>query len=75
MALKTALIVDDSKLARITLRKKLDKLDVDVDLAESAEQAISMLQEKRPDIVFMDHLMPDMDGLVTTLHFIEAPLH
>ena len=66
MALKTALIVDDSKLARITLRKKLDKLGVEVELAESAAQAIDMIQTARPDIVFMDHLMPEMDGFEAT---------
>src|SRR5690606_17138737 len=30
--------------------------------AESAEQAIEYLGGQRPDVIFMDHLMPGMDG-------------
>jgi CheY-like chemotaxis protein len=33
-----------------------------VDTAESAEQALEYLQQARPDVIFMDHLMPGMDG-------------
>ncbi len=73
MALSTALIVDDSKLARITLRKKLEAHKLSVDMAESAEQAFSMLQEKKPDIVFMDHLMPDIDGFEATQKIRQMP--
>ncbi len=41
----------------------LEKYDIDVDMAESAEQAIEYLKGNRPDAIFMDHLMPGMDGL------------
>lgn len=41
----------------------LEKYDVEVDMAESAEQAIEYLNSNRPDAIFMDHLMPGMDGL------------
>ncbi len=41
----------------------LEKYDIEVDMAESAEQAIEYLQHDRPDAIFMDHLMPGMDGL------------
>lgn len=41
----------------------LEKYDIDVDMAESAEQAIEYLKANRPDAIFMDHLMPGMDGL------------
>jgi CheY-like chemotaxis protein len=59
---KTALIVDDSKTARVVLEKMLQEHDLDVDHAESAESALSYLSENRPDIIFMDHEMPGMDG-------------
>ncbi len=59
---KTALIVDDSKTARVVLEKMLEKHDLDVDHADSAESALSYLSENRPDIIFMDHEMPGMDG-------------
>ena len=63
MARKRALIVDDSKSARVILSRMLEKYDIEVDMSESAEQAIQYLQQNRPDAIFMDHLMPGMDGL------------
>ena len=59
---KTALIVDDSRTARIVLQQMLETHDLEVDTAESAEDALAYLGDKRPDIIFMDHLMPGMDG-------------
>jgi CheY-like chemotaxis protein len=63
MARKRALVVDDSKSARVILSRMLEKYDIEVDMAESAEQAIEYLKHERPDAIFMDHLMPGMDGL------------
>src|SRR5256885_13990210 len=62
MGAKRALIVDDSKSARVVLARALEKYDIDVDAAESAEAAIEYLSSNRPDVIFMDHLMPGMDG-------------
>jgi CheY-like chemotaxis protein len=63
MGQKRALVVDDSKSARVILSRMLEKYDIEVDMAESAEQAIEYLKLGRPDAIFMDHLMPGMDGL------------
>jgi CheY-like chemotaxis protein len=63
MGAKRALIVDDSKSARVFLARLLENYDIDVDSAESAEAAIEYLASNRPDVIFMDHLMPGMDGL------------
>jgi CheY-like chemotaxis protein len=59
---KTALIVDDSRSARVVLKKVLETHELDVDTAESAEDALEYLNDHRPDVIFMDHLMPGMDG-------------
>ncbi|MDH5175601.1 MAG: response regulator [Gammaproteobacteria bacterium] len=59
---KRALIVDDSRSARVILTRMLEQHDMTVDTAESAEQALEYLQRNRPDVIFMDHLMPGMDG-------------
>jgi CheY-like chemotaxis protein len=62
MAQKRALIVDDSRSARLFLARILEKHDIEVDSVESAEAAIGYLVSRRPDVIFMDHLMPGMDG-------------
>jgi CheY-like chemotaxis protein len=59
---KRALIVDDSRSARVILSRMLEQHGLAVDTAESAEQALDYLQQHRPDVIFMDHLMPGMDG-------------
>ena len=66
MSFNTALIVDDSKLARVALKKKLELRGLQIILAEGAKQALGLLENTPIDIVFMDHLMPDMDGFQAT---------
>ncbi|MEA2093379.1 MAG: response regulator [Pseudomonadota bacterium] len=62
MTNRLALVVDDSKTARITLKRMLDKQGLEVDTLESAQEALDYLIEKTPDVIFMDHMMPGMDG-------------
>jgi CheY-like chemotaxis protein len=59
---KRALIVDDSRSARVILSRMLEGYGLAVDSSESAEQALEYLRQGRPDVIFMDHLMPGMDG-------------
>ncbi len=60
---KRALVVDDSRSARVVLSRMLERYGILVDSAESAESALEYLKDRRPDVIFMDHLMPGMDGL------------
>ncbi len=62
MSGKLALVVDDSKSARVVLRRMLEKHAISVDTAESASDAFDYLDRRRPDVIFMDHMMPGMDG-------------
>lgn len=57
-----ALIVDDSKTARYALRLLLDRQNFTSDMVESGEQALEYLHTQTPDLIFMDHMMPGMDG-------------
>ncbi|QEP42253.1 response regulator [Ectothiorhodospiraceae bacterium BW-2] len=65
MAFSTALVVDDSKSARFFLRNLLKKEGISAEMAESGEEALQLLQQQRPELIFMDHMMPGMDGLAT----------
>lgn len=59
---KTALVVDDSKSARFALRKFLEGFNYQVETAENANEAYAALTRGLPDVVFMDHIMPGVDG-------------
>ncbi|MET0357619.1 MAG: response regulator, partial [Cellvibrio sp.] len=59
---KRALIVDDSSTAQYRLKKMLRSYNLDIDTADSGEAALRYLAHQSPDVVFMDHLMPGMDG-------------
>jgi CheY-like chemotaxis protein len=62
MTARRALVVDDSRSARAFLTRILERHELTVDAVESAEEAIEYLRQQRPDVIFMDHLMPGMDG-------------
>ncbi|PTU30744.1 response regulator [Stenotrophobium rhamnosiphilum] len=62
MAFKTALVVDDSKSARFSLRRFLENQYYKVETAESAEECYTVLRGLRPDVIFLDHVMPGADG-------------
>lgn len=67
MAIKNALLVDDSKVARFALSKLLESREMEVNMAGSAEEALEFLNShNRPDVIFMDHLMPGMNGVEAT---------
>lgn len=67
MTIKSALLVDDSKVARFALSKLLEKLNLKVDMVGSGEEALSFLKSNpSPDVIFMDHLMPGMNGVDAT---------
>lgn len=59
---KRALIVDDSSTAQYRLKKMLRAYSLDIDTADSGEAALRYLAHHSPDVIFMDHLMPGMDG-------------
>jgi CheY-like chemotaxis protein len=73
MTIKNALIVDDSKSARIMLQRLLEKMNLNTQAVESAEEALLYLEDQHPDIIFMDHMMPGMNGLEATLTIKSNP--
>ena len=64
------LIVDDELLIRKALTLSAEKRTHKVKSAENGIKGLRIWREFKPDLVFLDVLMPDMDGL-TVLH--QAP--
>ena len=73
MTIKQALIVDDSKSARVVLERMLIELALDVYCVETAVDALDYLKDHQPDVIFMDHMMPGMDGFEAVKHIKTNP--
>ena len=61
------LVVDDNFTNLKVLANLLKYTKVNVDVAESGKACLEMVAKKRYDLIFLDHMMPDMDG-IETLH-------
>ena len=59
------LAVDDNESNLLVIRKLLRETKVQLDTADSGEKALEMTLETSYDVIFMDHLMPEMDGIQT----------
>ncbi len=57
------LIVDDNVINRKVARSFLKNYGFDLTEAESGAEAIELVRAERYDIIFMDHMMPGMDGI------------
>lgn len=59
---ESVLVVDDSATVRAFMRAKLAPFGFDIDFAENGEDAIDMAQAKQYSCIFLDILMPGIDG-------------
>ena len=57
------LIVDDNDINRAVAKGVIEPLGMQVDLAASGAECIEKARNFRYDIIFMDHMMPEMDGI------------
>jgi DNA-binding response OmpR family regulator len=60
------LIVDDESHIRMLIEQTLEDLEddgVELLFAENGEQALEMIQREEPDLVFLDVMMPKMNGM------------
>ena len=60
------LVVDDNKLNLRAIEALLSLVSIKAKMAYSGKEAIGLVQREDFDIVFMDHMMPEMDGVETT---------
>lgn len=69
------LVVDDERFMRLQVRQVLQREGFEVFEAESGGQALACLDEVRPDLVLVDGLMPDMDGVECCRRILASPGH
>lgn len=60
------LIVDDTKINLMVMEGLLEPLNMTIDTATSGEKAIELVQKNFYHVIFMDYMMPYMDGVETT---------
>lgn len=59
------LVVDDMEMNRIVAKEMLLQTGAIVDVAGSGEEGLTLMKEQHYDLIFMDQMMPDMDGIAT----------
>ena len=60
------LIVDDNEVNLTVAEGLLKPLRMNISTANSGKKALELIKEKKFDIIFMDHMMPELDGVETT---------
>ena len=60
------LVVDDNAINLRIVKGLLKHYQIEADTADSGFAALKMLKEKDYDMIFMDHMMPELDGVETT---------
>ena len=72
----TIVIVDDAPFVRLLLRETLEELEDEGHELHSAEDGLAgwaLIQKTRPDIVFLDVMMPRMSGYEVCQHVKSDP--
>lgn len=65
MAIRKVLVVDDSTTDRAKLEKIVSGTGCVVISAQNGVDAVAMAKSEKPDLIFLDIIMPEMDGYET----------
>ncbi len=65
MTTETVLVVDDSSTQRLSIQNIITEAGYQVITAKSGIEAIELAKKYHPDLIFLDIVMPDMDGFET----------
>ena len=59
------LVVDDNPMNLMVFKSLLKQTKVKIDTANDGDEALSLMQGKKFDLIFLDHMMPKKDGIET----------
>ena len=74
MSIKKILVCDDSKADRTNLEAIVSSAGCDVISTSSGKDAVGKAVSEQPDLIFLDVIMPDMDGFETCRALQKDPL-
>ena len=66
-----AMVVEDDEVANKTLSNSLDNYFRTIFSAANAEEALTLFRKRRPQVVFIDIIMPGIDGLELAERLLE----
>lgn len=69
------LVVDDNTMNLTVFKALLKRTKLQVVTAESGEQCLAYVQQQKFHMIFMDHMMPDMDGIETLQEIKRLAVH
>lgn len=67
------LVVDDNRLNLLVAKRFLDGLRGSIDVAKSGEEALQKMRLEKYDMIFMDHMMPGLNGIETYEQSLNDP--
>ena len=59
------LVVDDNSMNLTVFQSLLKRTKMQITTADSGMKCLALVQKERYHIIFMDHMMPEMDGIET----------
>lgn len=72
---RKVVVVDDNATVRKLFERSTENLSLDLMTYDSAASAMKWLSENKPNLLFLDIIMPDKDGLTFLQELRKLPLH
>ena len=72
---QTVVVVDDNATVRALFERSTENLALDLISFGTADAAIAYLTDNKPNLLFLDIIMPDKDGLTFLSELRKLPLH
>jgi DNA-binding response OmpR family regulator len=72
---QTVVVVDDNATVRKLFKLSTENLAIDLLTFDSAQSSMKYLSENKPNLLFLDIIMPDKDGLTFLQELRKSPLH
>ncbi len=72
---RTVVLIDDSATVHALFKRSLKDIEIELITYKLADEAVQYLRENKPDLLFLDIIMPDKDGLTFLQELRKIPLH
>jgi len=69
------LVVDDNEMNLFVVEKLLKTTEIIVSCCDSGERCLELIRQQHYDVILLDHMMPEMDGMETLKRMKEMKQH